>query len=205
MFRFSLLVLLIAVLTLLGPTVETLGVNARIVYLHGAWVWTALACFFASALVGIGGWIWKNISAHYWSRALGRTGLLFWITYLPLSMWAMQANWNGLFLAEPRWRLALIFATGGLLVQLGITLIGDPAWASLANTVFTLILILALQTTENVMHPPSPILDSNAPRIQAFFIALFFVMLLTAWQIARWWRKLDPSNPLKNPPNPSKN
>src|SRR3989337_1778611 len=49
-----------------------------------------------------------------WSIALGQTGALFWITYLPLSLWAMRATWGGLYLAEPRWRLGVSFALAAL-------------------------------------------------------------------------------------------
>src|SRR5690606_9937862 len=100
----------IAAFTALSPAERTLGLNVRVVYLHGAWVWAALAAFLAAAGAGLAGFIRDrasengSLTLHRWSRALGRTGLLFWITYLPLSMWAMQTNWNGLFLAEPRWR-----------------------------------------------------------------------------------------------------
>jgi hypothetical protein len=37
------------------------------------------------------------------------------------------------------------------------------------------------------MHPASPILTSNAWRIQLFFAALSGAVLLAAWQVARWW------------------
>jgi len=95
-----------------SPAEATLGANARIVYLHGAWVWASLIAFNAAGLVGFVGLLTRRQKLHLASRALGRSGLFFWVTYLPLSLWAMQANWNGLFLAEPRWRLALIFAIG---------------------------------------------------------------------------------------------
>lgn len=181
----------IAVFTALGPAEKTLGTNARVVYLHGAWVWAALAAFIAAGVAGLAGLITRKATLHRWSRALGRTGLVFWITYLPISMWAMQANWNGLFLAEPRWRMALIFGITGLLVQIGITLLERPVWASLVNLAYVFTLFLTLSNTENVMHPPSPMLDSNAPRIQIFFFVLVFLTFLAAWQVARWWRRFE--------------
>jgi len=113
---FGILLVAAAGFTLLGPAEKSLGANVRVVYLHGAWVWAALACFLAAAVLGAIGLILRGESLHRWSRALGRSGLFFWITYLPISMWAMQTNWNGLFLAEPRWRLAIVFAVGGLLL-----------------------------------------------------------------------------------------
>jgi len=152
-----------------SPAEATLGANARIVYLHGAWVWASLIAFNAAGLVGFVGLLTRRQKLHLASRALGRSGLFFWVTYLPLSLWAMQANWNGLFLAEPRWRLALIFAIGGLLLQIGITLLEKPIWASITNPIYVLALFVVLQTTEKVLHPPSPMLDSQAWRIQIFF------------------------------------
>jgi hypothetical protein len=181
----------IAALTAIGPAEKTLGVNVRVVYLHGVWVWAALAGFLAAALAGLAGLITQREALHHWSLAFGRTGLFFWITYLPISMWAMQTNWNGLFLAEPRFRLALIFAVTGLLLQLGLALVDQPAWASFANLVYFVALSLALRATQNIMHPPAPILSSNAWRIQLFFGGLLLLILLAAWQIARWWYQLE--------------
>jgi len=182
---FALNLLAIAAVTAIGPAEKSLGTNVRVVYLHGAWVWAALICIIAAAVMGIIGLISRRQAAHYWSLALGRTGLIFWITYLPLSLWAMQTNWNGLFLSEPRWRVALIFAIGGLVLQIGITLLENPAWASALNVVYVVILAYVLQTTDQVMHPGSPIFGSGAWRIQAYFLLLLVLTLLAAWQLAR--------------------
>jgi len=191
LFWFVLILIGIAVLTAFSPAEKVLGANARIVYLHGVWVWAALAAMLAAGLVGLVGLITRRQTLHCWSRALGRSGLFFWITYLPISMWAMQTSWNGLFLAEPRWRLAVVFALAGLLVQTGLTLMEDPVWASVANLVYVLALFLALQNTQNVMHPPSPVLNSNAPRIQLYFGGLLLLSLMGVWQVARWWHRLE--------------
>ena len=182
---FGLTLLAIIAVTAVGPAEKSLGTNVRVVYLHGAWVWAALICIFAAAAAGIVGLISRRDAAHYWSLALGRTGLIFWITYLPLSLWAMQTNWNGLFLSEPRWRVAIIFAIGGLVMQIGITLLDKPAWASALNVVYVAILVYVLQTTDQVMHPGSPIFGSGAWRIQAYFLLLLVLTLLAAWQLAR--------------------
>jgi hypothetical protein len=183
----------LGLLTATGPIEKVLGANARIVYLHGAWVWASLAAFTAAGVAGAAGLAWSRKKWQIWSRALGRTGLLFWITYLPISMWAMQTSWNGLYLAEPRFRLAVIFSISGLLLQIGLTLLDDPAWAAGANAIFITVLWVALSQASNVMHPPSPMLTSNAPRIQAYFALLFGLTLFIMWQVARWWRQREPA------------
>jgi hypothetical protein len=184
---FLLTLLAIGALTTLGPADKSLGTNVRVVYLHGAWVWAALAGFASAALAGLAGLLTRSSRLHAWSRALGRTGLLFWITYLPISIWAMQTSWNGLFLAEPRWRVGVVFAIGGLLLQVGITLLENPAWASALNLLYGVILAVALGSAEQVMHPPSPIFTSDAWRIQLFFAGLVGLTFLAAWQVARWF------------------
>jgi hypothetical protein len=191
----------IALLTAFGPAEKTLGTNVRVVYLHGVWVWAALVGFLLAGLVGLAGLLTRRDSLHRWSRALGRTGLLFWITYIPISMWAMQTNWNGLFLAEPRFKLAVIFAIGGLLLQAGLVLMEAPIWASLGNLLYLVALLVALRTTQNVMHPPAPILNSDAWRIQVFFGLLFLLTLFAAWHVARWWHRRELAPVLSQPGN----
>ncbi len=180
---------LISFVTLFGPAEKTLGTNVRVVYLHGAWVWAALIALVAAGLAGTIALATAREPFHRWSRAFGRTGIIFWITYLPISLWAMQTNWNGLFLAEPRWRVAFIFGLGGLFLQLLVTFFREPALTSLANAAFIAGLGFVLSRTRQVMHPPSPIFSSDVTQIQLFFIGLTLLVLLAAWQMARWWHQ----------------
>jgi hypothetical protein len=83
---FFITVFAIAVLTFLGPEEKSLGANVRIVYLHGAWVLAAEVAFIAAALAGLLGLVLRRDLFHAWSAALGRTGIVFWVTYLPLSL-----------------------------------------------------------------------------------------------------------------------
>lgn len=179
-------VLVIAVLALFGPEEQSLGSNVRIVYLHGAWVLAAELTFAAAALAGLLALALRRDRLHRWSAALGRTGIVFWLTYLPLSLWAMQANWNGLFLAEPRFRLALTFAIVGALMQIGLWLMNINWVTSLANLVFFVTLRVVFSTASNVMHPPpSPIFNSGLWNIIIFFLLLNGFAWLAAFFLTR--------------------
>ncbi|MFZ5818995.1 MAG: hypothetical protein ACOYYJ_03750 [Chloroflexota bacterium] len=176
----------IAILAFFGPEEQSLGANVRIVYLHGAWVLAAEAALAAAALTGLLGLALRRDRLHAWSAALGRAGILFWVTYLPLSLWAMQANWNGLFLAEPRFRLALTFAVVGALLQIGLWLVGKGWVTSLANLAFFIVLRVIFSTASDVMHPPpSPIFASGLWNIILFFVALNALAWLAAYFLAR--------------------
>ena len=186
---FIVTLLSIALFTTLGPAEHSLGTHVRIVYLHGAWVWASMAAFLFAGICGAIGLFTRRKIFHCWSSAFGRAGIFFWVTYLPLSLWAMQTNWNGLFLAEPRWKLALVFAISGLLLQVGLSLANKPYLTSALNLSYFIALMIALQNTANVMHPASPILNSEAWRIQFYFSGLLLLTLLAVWQMARWWYK----------------
>jgi hypothetical protein len=187
-FWFVLAVLTMAGLTALGPQEQSLGSNVRIVYLHGAWVLTAEAALGLSALVGLLGIFARHDHLHHWSSALGRSGLVFWVTDLPLSVWAMEANWNGLFLSEPRFRIAVIFAITGVLLQVGLTLLAKPAFTSLFNVLFFVALWIGLKEAGYVLHPPpSPIFNSGILSLQLYFIGLMLLSMIAAWFLTRWW------------------
>jgi hypothetical protein len=184
---------LIAIIALLGPEEQSLGSNVRIVYLHGAWVLTAELVLLMAGLAGLIGLITPRKTFHHWSAALGRSGIFFWVTYLPLSMWAMQANWNGLFLIEPRFRLALIFAVTGVLLQIGVWLINTVWITSLANILFIIALRAIFATTANVLHPPpSPIFNSGNYAIIGFFVTLILLSLAASYFLTRFFHALIP-------------
>ena len=186
-FWLAVTLLAIAGLAFRGPAEKTLGVNVRVVYLHGAWVWTALAAIAVAAVAGLAGLALRSERLNRWSRALGCTGLLFWITYLPLSLWARQTPWNGRFRVEPRWRLGVAFAAGGLVLQIGLALLEDAAWASAGNLLYAAALVLGLLNARQIMHPASPILQSGSWRIELFFFSLVLLCLLASVQVTRFW------------------
>ncbi|MCX6068627.1 MAG: hypothetical protein NT121_23255 [Chloroflexi bacterium] len=191
---------IIAIATFFGPEDKALGANVRIVYLHGAWVLTAEIAFVAAALAGALGLLAHFMPAlktreglfQRWSEALGRTGVVFWVTYLPLSLVAMQSNWNGLFLAEPRFRLALTFAVVGVLLQLGLWIIANNLLTSAANIAYIIVLRIVFASAANIMHPPpSPIFNSGNFAIIGFFVGLNLLAWLAAYFLARWFLSLS--------------
>ena len=190
---------IILIATFFGPEEKALGSNVRLVYLHGAWVLTAEIAFMAAALAGalgllahyVTGLSSREASFHRWSQALGRTGIVFWVTYLPLSLFAMESNWNGLFLAEPRFRLAVTFAVVGVLLQLGLWMLANSLLTSAANIAYIIVLRVIFATAANIMHPPpSPIFNSGNYLIIGFFVGLNLLTWFAAYFLARWWLEL---------------
>jgi hypothetical protein len=179
--------LFLALVTATAPPERTLGENARIVYLHGAWVWTSMVMFLAAGIVGLAGLLTRRTGLHEWSLALGRTALLLWIGFLPQSLILMQANWNGLFLEEPRFRVPFNLAVAGLLLQIGVNFF--PRWtASLINVFFAMALFWIMNGIETVLHPEGPIQNTTSLSIQVSFYTMLVLMIALALQAAYLWR-----------------
>lgn len=190
---------MIAIAALFGPSDQTLGSNVRVVYLHGAWVLTAEIAFALAGLAGLIGLLTRRNSFHDGSAALGRAGIFFWVTYIPLSLWAMETNWNGLFLAEPRFHLALTFAIVGLLVQAGLWIIHINWLTSMANLIFIIVLRIAFSAAQYVMHPPpSPIFNSGDWRIIGFFVLLNVLTWVAGYFLVAFFLSFKSNKPDKS-------
>jgi zinc transporter ZupT len=87
--------------------------------------------------------------------------------------------------------MAVIFAIGGILIQIGITFLENPVWASVGNLIYITLLGIAIMNIPDVMHPSSPILESDATRIQLFFFSLLAATLLMAGALAGLLRNYE--------------
>jgi hypothetical protein len=176
--------ILIGAATLLGPLERTLGSNLRLVLLHGGMVWAGKIAFAAAGLAGLVGLISRRKLWHDASLALGRTGLVFWLVYLPMSLVVQLQNWGGIFWDEPRWRVPFTFGVAAVLLQIGLWIMKKPAISSAANLVFGALLWWQLGDITNVLHPDSPVFGSGSFDIPLFFLILLGLCLLAAGQIA---------------------
>jgi hypothetical protein len=100
----------------------------------------------------------------------------------------MQTSWNGLYLAEPRWRLGVRFGLAAVLLQLAVLLLRRPRLGSVVNIAFFGLLAVALLAAPSVMHPASPVFSSESFALRASFLALLACSAATAGWVARLLR-----------------
>jgi len=182
------LVALAVVLAALAPTDHVLGSGLRIVYLHGAWVWAALLAFAGAALTGTFGLLLHRESLVRWSVGVGRSAAITWLISLLISLAAMQTNWNGLYLAEPRWALGVRFGVAAVLLQAGVAVLRRPRLGSALNILFFGLLVGALLVTPSVLHPPSPVFSSPSTALRLSFLALLACTSASSAWLARLLR-----------------
>ena len=170
------------------PNDATLKNTSKVVYIHGALVWTSMLTLTAAGVIGLAAVVAMAIKRdnvmHAWALALGRTGLIFWATYLPVSMLASQMAWNAVFLAEPRYTTAFRVLAVGAIVQVLVFLFNRPAISSVLHVAQAVLLWVMLLTTPSILHPDNAILRS-VPSIQFFFGLIVLACGLAALQVAR--------------------
>jgi hypothetical protein len=190
----ALTLLVIIILTLMGPSEKTLGATLSLVLLHGAWVWTGKVCFGLAVLAGLAALIWKTRST--WlslTRALAYCGLFFWLTYLPMSLLVMQLSWGGFFFDEPRWRIPFLFGVIAVLLQVGLWLFNNPILTPIGNIAFGVTLWWQLGGLQNVLHPEAPIATSDSTNIQGYFLILLILSIIFGAQLTLWlYKRLNP-------------
>ena len=186
----SLVVLAAAALLLAwaAPNDVTLAGTSKVVYLHGALVWTSLLALTAAGVAGLAALVAMRFKRdnvmHAWTLALGRTGLIFWVAYIPLSLLASRMAWNAVFLAEPRYTTAFRVLAAGIIVQAMVWLVNRPIVSSGLHAVLAGAIWELLLTTPSLLHPNNPILRST-PSIQFFFGLIVLACGVAALQVAR--------------------
>jgi hypothetical protein len=179
-----------------APNDVTLAGTSKVIYLHGALVWTSLLTLTAAGVVGLAALVAMRFKRdnvmHAWTLALGRTGLIFWAAYIPVSLLASRMAWNAVFLAEPRYTTAFRVLAAGIIVQVIVWLVNRPIVSSGLHAVLAGVIWELLLTTPSILHPNNPILRST-PSIQFFFGLIVLACGVAALQVARLMSGLAPS------------
>lgn len=177
---FTFLAIAIALLLWLAPDEKTLGTGMRSVYLHVGLIWTGIAGFTASGLLGLLV-LWRDDARlDGWAQMVGWVACGFFAAGFLSSMLASSINWGGIFLAEPRNASALMVLSVALIVQIWGSW---PVWTrskGLFRVVLVAVFVWSDLTTPLVLHPNDPIRTSTSVAIQYAFLGIFLLFSLTA-------------------------
>lgn len=177
---FTLLAVAIALLLWLAPAEKTLGTGMRSVYLHVGLIWTGIAGFSLSGLLGLLVLLRNDPRLDGWAQRVAWVAIGFFAAGFLSSMLASKINWGGVFLDEPRNRSALMVLCVALIVQIWGSW---PVWTRLKGLLRVgLVAIFAWSnlTTPLVLHPQNPIRTSTSTAIQYTFLGIFILFSLAA-------------------------
>jgi heme exporter protein C len=172
------------------PTEETMGEVQRILYIHIAVAWFAVAAFLGTAATGAGFLLTRRIAWDHWSRATAEMAwLCLTLTLATGSLWARGA-WNTWWTWDPRLTTVFILwaiCSGYWLLRSGIEDVHRSARAGAVLAILGAIdLPLVVMATRwfRGMHPRAPAMAVSM-RVAMLLSAAAFGLLFTLLTVLR--------------------
>jgi hypothetical protein len=196
------LLLLLALWLALAPAEARLGQVVKLIYVHGALVWTGLLTFSLAGLLGLVALLLRHIlpgvrqRAATWyrgSRAAGLGALLVWGVYSLSAIlvtgltWGQWIAWN-----EPRVRATAMILLAAVAAAVVVRLVDLPDFTALVNVALGIAPWIVVTRAEAIRHPVDPIGGSGSASIQGFyFLIVLTVAGLAATLVAWLWLRAE--------------
>ncbi len=181
------LLLLLILLLWLSPNERTLGQTIKLIYLHGALVWTAIIIFAISLPVNLVALIRGQDNWFAWGKAFIWTAIVIWLVHTLFSMVTTYVAW-GVFIAwlEPRTRFTFNLAAVSILVAAVAYLVDNQRFSSLAFVLLAGLTLGLLPGLDFIQHPLNPIGQSPSNTIQMFYGAILAILMAMGGLLAIW-------------------
>jgi hypothetical protein len=180
--RLSLIVTLFIGIVLIwfSPSDSQLGTVLKLVYLHGALIFTSLFLFASVGFVGIAS-LFRN-SLKDLLLDIERTALVFWLSAAIVGNIASELTWGGIYWNEPRLKVIIIISLISLSVYFLSTASGNDKIKSVLGIALSSLVFLLILSAGKIMHPVNPFGASDSS-IKFFFGIITFVSLIISVQM----------------------
>jgi hypothetical protein len=187
------LVLFLAVWLVLAPAEARLGQVVKLIYVHGALVWTGLLTFGLSGLLGLialflGHTARRRAAAWYrGTRAAGQAALVVWVLYTISAMVVTGLTW-GQWVAwgEPRVRATGMILLAAVAAAVAVRLVDQRDFAATVNVALGIAPWLVVSRVEAIRHPVNPIGGSGSTAIQDFYLLIVLTVAGLAATLVAW-------------------
>lgn len=183
------LMLLLVVWIALAPAESQLGNLVKLVYVHGALVWTGLLAFTVAGLLGLVALVLRRRTWYRGTQATGLAALIIWVVYVISAMavtgltWGQLVAWN-----EPRVRATGLILVAAVVLSVVARLVDQADFTALVNVLMGVVPWIVVRQAEVIRHPVDPIGGSGSSSIQGFYwLIVVTVILLAATLIAWLW------------------
>ena len=178
---------LLALWIALAPAEARLGNVIKLVYVHGALVWTGLATFSAAGALGLAALVLRRPVWYQGTRAAGLAAIIVWIAYVISSMavtgltWGQVVAWN-----EPRVRATALILGAAILLSLVSRLIDHPDFTAAVNLMMGIVPWIVVQQAGVIRHPVDPIGGSESTAIQSYYLLIVLTIGALAATLVAW-------------------
>ncbi len=202
----AVLLILLVVWIVLAPAESRLGNVIKLVFVHGALVWSGLLAFTIAGVSGlvaltanhiVGALAARSRSlAGRWARTWYRgaessslAGLIVWVAYVISSMavtglaWGQVIAWN-----EPRVRATGLILLAAVVLYIVARLVANRDFTAVVSVLMGIVPWIVVKQAGVMRHPVDPIGGSESATIQTFYaLILLTVVGLTLTLIAWIW------------------
>lgn len=189
------LVVLLIVWLVLAPAESRLGSLVKLVYVHGALVWSGLLAFSLAGLLGLAALVLRYLfgseaRAGTWYRgtqAAGLAALVIWLVYAVSAVlvtgltWGQWIAWN-----EPRVRATGMILVAALALKVVAHLVNHRDFTAGVNVLMGIVPWIAVSAAEAIRHPVNPIGGSGSSAIQVFYLLIQLTVLGLALSLVAW-------------------
>jgi hypothetical protein len=195
--RLSLLALGLVVLLLLwvvlSPAESRLGNLVKLVYVHGALVWTGLLAFSVAGLLGLVALVVRRPPWYRATRAAGLGALVVWGVYVLSAMavtgltWGQLVAWN-----EPRVRATGLILVAAVVLFMVARLVDQADFTAIVSLVMGVVPWVLVGQADAIRHPVDPIGGSGSSAIQGFYWLIVVTIALLAGTLIVWlWAGME--------------
>ncbi|RJQ32108.1 MAG: hypothetical protein C4562_03515 [Actinobacteria bacterium] len=172
------------IIIICAPAEQTLGQWVKLVYFHGALIWSTILVFSLSGILGIIFLVTNKLFIFNWAKKSELIAVILLAINLALSSVTMKIIWNAVLFTEPRFKYnVLILLFSSLILSftylIDVDKLSAVMYSIIAGLYWSMIILVG-----RAFHPASAISSSSNLTIKlSFFLsALFFftaIVLLT--------------------------
>jgi hypothetical protein len=190
------LALLLLVGVALAPAEARLGNLVKLVYVHGALVWTGLLAFTLAGALGLVALVVRRPTWYRGTRAAGRAALIVWIVYVISSMAVTQLTWGQLIAwNEPRVRATGLILLAAVVLALVAWLVDHGGFTAVVNLIMGVVPWVVVRQAGVIRHPVDPIGGSGSAVIQGFYLLIVITVAALAVTLIAWlWARAELSS-----------
>lgn len=190
------LLILLVIWVVLAPAESRLGNLIKLVFVHGALVWSGLLAFTIAGALGLVSLALDcraaaaRSMAPVWYRgteSAGVAALLVWVAYVISSMavtelaWGTAIAWN-----EPRVRATGSILLAALALFIVARLVANRRFTAVVSVLMGIVPWFVVRQAGVIRHPVDPIGGSESASIQTFYVLILLTVIgltitLTSW------------------------
>jgi len=196
------LIALLLVWVVLAPSETRLGNLVKLVFVHGALVWSGLLAFTLAGALGLVSLVVQHIvgslapaareRAPTWYRgteSASLAALIVWVAYVISSMavtgltWGQLIAWN-----EPRVQATGLILVAALVLFIVARLVANGDFSAIVSVLMGIVPWVVVKQAGVIRHPVDPIGGSESAAMQQYYgLILLTVVGLTLILIAWLW------------------